>query len=134
MMSLLVSYSSVCVVAVSLLCALCAGRAARECVSALTAGLQLAVHHCRHHPALLPALRKLEENVQTPALSQYKAAIEALIHNLVGTGTSGDMMREPPPRPNTNLQAAQEVGRRVTQIFQQSKSNMNLQNIFKKKT
>ncbi|KAH9630467.1 hypothetical protein HF086_017005 [Spodoptera exigua] len=67
-------------------------------------------------------------------LPTYKAAIEALIHNLVGTGGSGDMIREPPPRPNTNLQAAQEVGRRVTQIFQQSKSNMNLQNIFKKKT
>lgn len=120
--------------AVSLLCALCVSRCAREVVAALTPGLQLAVHHCGHHPALLPALRKLEENVQTPALSQYKAAIEALIHNLTGTGTTGDMMREPPPRPNTNLQAAQEVGRRVTQIFQQSKSNMNLQNIFKKKT
>ncbi|KPJ07249.1 LisH domain and HEAT repeat-containing protein KIAA1468-like [Papilio machaon] len=34
----------------------------------------------------------------------------------------------------TNLQAAQEVGRRVTQIFHHSKNNINLQNIFKKKT
>lgn len=73
--------------------------------------------------------------MQHPALSQYKAAIEALIHNVAGTVLSYDVIREPAqPRPATNLQAAQEVGRRVTQMFQQSKSNMNLQNIFKKKT
>ena len=75
--------------------------------------------------------------MQAPALSQYKAAIEALIHNVAGTGgslSSNELPREPLPRSNTNLQAAQEVGRRVTQMFQQSKSNMNLQNIFKKKT
>ncbi|PZC73709.1 hypothetical protein B5X24_HaOG208933, partial [Helicoverpa armigera] len=120
--------------AVSLLCVVCRGTLSRECLAALTPGLQLAVHHCRHHPALLPALRKLEESVQSPPLSQYKAAIEALIHNIAGPGTPGDTTREPPPRHNTNLQAAQEVGRRVTQMFQQSKSNMNIPNIFKKKT
>lgn len=76
--------------------------------------------------------RKLEESVQTPPLSQYKPAIEALLH-AVGTNV-GDGPREPAPKPATNLQAAQEVGRRVTQIFQQSKTNMNLQNIFKKKS
>ncbi|XP_075978820.1 RAB11-binding protein RELCH homolog [Anticarsia gemmatalis] len=121
--------------AVSLLCTLCHRVSlSTECLAALTPGLQLAVHHCRHHPALLPALRKLEEGVQHPTLAQYRAAIEALIHNVAGTALSNDVIREPPPRPATNLQAAQEVGRRVTQIFQQSKTNMNLQNIFKKKT
>lgn len=45
-----------------------------------------------------------------------------------------DPARDPPPRPASNLHAAQEVGRRVTQMFHQSKSNINLQNIFKKKT
>lgn len=82
----------------------------------------------KHYPN-----RKLEEAVQSPPLSQYKAAIEALIHNVAGPASNSDVTREPPPRPNTNLQAAQEVGRRVTQMFQQ-KTNMNLQNIFKKKT
>ncbi|CAB3238044.1 unnamed protein product [Arctia plantaginis] len=121
--------------AVSLLCALCQRVSlSPEALAALTPGLQLAAHHCRRHPALLPALRKLEEGVQHPALSQYKAAIEALIHNVAGTVLSYDVIREPTPRQATNLQAAQEVGRRVTQMFQQSKSNMNLQNIFKKKT
>ncbi|KAJ2943718.1 hypothetical protein O0L34_g16831 [Tuta absoluta] len=103
-----------------------------EVVLALTPGLQLAAHHCRKHPALLPALRKLEETVQTPSLSQYKPAIEALIHNVAGPSAP-----EPPreaPRPPSNLQAAQEVGRRVTQMFQHSKTNMHLQSIFKKKT
>ncbi|CAH0584378.1 unnamed protein product [Chrysodeixis includens] len=120
--------------AVSLLCTLSRACVSREGLAALTPGLQLAVHHCRHHPALLPALRKLEEAVQAPPLSQYKAAIEALIHNVAGPASASDVTsREPPPRPNTNLQAAQEVGRRVTQMFQQ-KTNMNLQNIFKKKT
>ncbi|RVE41644.1 hypothetical protein evm_013707 [Chilo suppressalis] len=118
--------------AVSLLCDLCDRCAlSSEWLAALTPGLQLAAHHCRRHPALLPALRKLEEGVQTPALSNYKGAIEALIHNVAGP--SIETTREP-PRPPTNLQAAQEVGRRVTQMFQQSKNNMNLQSIFKKKT
>ncbi|XP_052741764.1 RAB11-binding protein RELCH homolog isoform X2 [Bicyclus anynana] len=116
--------------AVSLLCALCHARAAGECVCALAPALQLAAHHCAHHPTLLPALRKLEETVQTPSLAQYKPAIEALLHVV---GSSAEVPRVPSPRPTTNLQAAQEVGRRVTQIFQQSKSNMNLQSIFKKK-
>jgi hypothetical protein len=69
--------------------------------------------------------------MQAPSLAQYKPAIEVLIHNVAGPSLES---REPPPRPPTNLQAAQEVGRRVTQMFQQSKSNMNLPNIFKKKT
>lgn len=117
----------------SLLCELCSRCAlSSEWLAALTPGLQLAAHHCRHHPALLPALRKLEEGVQVPTLSQYKTAIEALIHNVAGPPP--DAGREPPPRPPSNLHAAQEVGRRVTQMFQQSKTNMNLQNIFKKKT
>ncbi|XP_026331289.1 uncharacterized protein LOC113238668 [Hyposmocoma kahamanoa] len=117
-----------------MLCALCQAPPSPACgewLLALTPGLQLAVHHTRH-AALLPALRKLEEIVQTPSLSQYKPAIEALLHNVGGSSTS-DVIRDP-PRPASNLHAAQEVGRRVTQIFQQSKTNMNLQNIFKKKT
>ncbi|KAL0822429.1 hypothetical protein ABMA28_004501 [Loxostege sticticalis] len=118
--------------AVSLLCALCSRASAAECAAALTPGLQLAVHHCRHHPALLPALRKLEESVQSPPLSQYKPAIEALLHNVAGPAPA-DTPRDP-PRPASNLQAAQEVGRRVTQMFQHSKNNMNLPNLFKKKT
>ncbi|KAG6444792.1 hypothetical protein O3G_MSEX003512 [Manduca sexta] len=120
-----------CCAAVSLLCALCHSASSAECVSALTPGLQLAAHHARHHPALVPALRKLEETVQTPTLAQYKPAIEALLHTVAGP--SAEVSREP-ARPATNLHAAQEVGRRVTQMFQQSKTNMNLQNIFKKKT
>ncbi|CAG4947231.1 unnamed protein product [Parnassius apollo] len=119
--------------AVSLLCALCHHNALGiEWLAALTPGLQLAVHHCRHHPALLPALRKLEESVQLPPLSQYKPAIEALLHAL-GTNVN-ETPRDPSPKAASNLQTAQEVGRRVTQMFQQSKSNMNLQNIFKKKS
>ncbi|XP_039755630.1 RAB11-binding protein RELCH-like isoform X2 [Pararge aegeria] len=116
--------------AVSLLCALCHLSVAGECVGALAPALQLAAHHCAHHPALLPALRKLEEAVQAPSLCQYKPAIEALLHV---AGSFTEAPRVPSPRPTTNLQAAQEVGRRVTQIFQQSKNNMNLQSIFKKK-
>lgn len=121
--------------AVSLLCMLCHRVSlSSEYLAALTPGLQLAVHHCRHHSALLPALRKLEEAVQHPTLTQYRAAIEALIQNVAGMSVNNDVIREPPPRPASNLQAAQEVGGRVTQIFQQSKTNMNLQSIFKKKT
>ncbi|CAH2039499.1 unnamed protein product, partial [Iphiclides podalirius] len=117
--------------AVTLLCALCHHNAvSSEWMAALTPGLQLAVHHYRHHPALLPALRKLEERVQAPALSQYRPAIEALL-GAAGSGPS-EPLRE--PKPPTNLQAAQEVGRRVTQMFQHSKTNINLQSIFKKKT
>ncbi|XP_045766578.1 RAB11-binding protein RELCH homolog isoform X2 [Maniola jurtina] len=119
--------------AVSLLCALCHVSAAAECVCALAPALQLAAHHCAHHPALLPALRKLEETVQSPSLAQYKPAIEALLH-VAGSTEAPARGRDPSPRPPTNLQAAQEVGRRVTQMFQQSKTNMNLQSIFKKKT
>ncbi|CAK1545010.1 unnamed protein product [Leptosia nina] len=114
--------------AVSLLCSLCHRQLTAEWLAALTPGLQLAVHHCSHHPALLPALRKLEESVQQPALSQFKPAIEALVHVI-----SNETPRVPSPKPASNLHAAQEVGRRVTQMFQQSKTNMNLQNIFKKK-
>ncbi|XP_045495915.1 RAB11-binding protein RELCH-like [Colias croceus] len=115
--------------AVSLLCLLCHRQLSSELVAALTPGLQLATHHCSHHPALLPALRKLEESVQSPSLTQYKPAIEALLHVI-----TNETPRVPSPKPATNLQAAQEVGRRVTQMFQHSKTNMNLQNIFKKKT
>ncbi|CAH2091029.1 unnamed protein product [Euphydryas editha] len=97
---------------------------------ALTPALQLAAHRDPRHAALPAALRKLEEIVQAPSLSQYKPAIEALLQ-VVG---STEVPRDPSPKPSTNLQAAQEVGRRVTQIFQQSKTNINLQNIFKKKT
>ncbi|KAJ0178205.1 hypothetical protein K1T71_006028 [Dendrolimus kikuchii] len=79
----------------------------------------------------LAALTKLEEGVQSPTLVHYKPAIEALLHNVAGLSTEG--IRDP-PKTNHNLAAAHEVGRRVTQMFQQSKSNMNLQNIFKKKT
>ncbi|XP_045536105.1 RAB11-binding protein RELCH homolog [Papilio machaon] len=121
--------------AVSLLCALCHHPAlSAEWVSSLTPGLQLAVHHCRQHPAILPALRKLEESVETGAMSQYKSSIEALL-NAAGSHT-GESAREPQraATTTTNLQAAQEVGRRVTQIFHHSKNNINLQNIFKKKT
>ncbi|XP_072947369.1 RAB11-binding protein RELCH-like isoform X2 [Epargyreus clarus] len=117
--------------AVSLLCALSQRSTTAEALGALAPGLRLAAHRAPHHPALLPALRKLEEAVQAPSLSQYKPAIEALLHVV---GSSTESQREPPPKPASNLQAAQEVGRRVTQMFQQSKSNMNLQNIFKKKT
>ncbi|KPI97296.1 hypothetical protein RR46_09203 [Papilio xuthus] len=118
--------------AVSLLCALCHHPTlSAEWVSSLTPGLQLAVHHCRQHPAILPALRKLEESVQTGAMSQYKSSIEALLN---AAGSDVSVSPRDLPRPTTNLQAAQEVGRRVTQIFHQSKTNINLQNIFKKKT
>ncbi|KAJ2943717.1 hypothetical protein O0L34_g16830 [Tuta absoluta] len=42
----------------NVLCSLCDTRAmCGEVVLALTPGLQLAAHHCRKHPALLPALR-----------------------------------------------------------------------------
>ncbi|KAM3966350.1 RAB11-binding protein RELCH homolog [Aphomia sociella] len=119
--------------AVSLLCELCPLAASAECVAALLPGLQLARHHCRHHPALLPALRKLEEIVQSPSLSQFKPAVEVLLHNAVGS-PSPESTTITTMKPATNLHTAQEVGRRVTQIFQQSKTNMNLQNIFKKKT
>ncbi|XP_049873922.1 RAB11-binding protein RELCH-like [Pectinophora gossypiella] len=121
--------------AVSLVCSLCWARPAAggEALLALTAGLQLAAHHAPRHPRLLPALRKLEETVQSPSLSQYKPAIEALLHNVAGPSTLSEAPREP-QRPATNLQAAQEVGRRVTQMFQQSKTNIHLQSIFKKKT
>ncbi|XP_037869759.1 RAB11-binding protein RELCH [Bombyx mori] len=116
--------------AVSLLCALCErGPACAERVAALTPGLQLAVHHCGRHPAILPALRKLEEEVQSPALSQHRAAVESLVQT--AAGAPAEPARDP-PRP-ANLLAAQEVGRRVTQMFHQSKTNINLQNIFKKK-
>lgn len=74
---------------------------------------------------------KLEEGVQSPTLAHYKPAIEALLHNVAGP--SNESLRDP-PKMNHNLNAAHEVGRRVTQMFQQSKNNMNLQNIFKKKT
>ncbi|CAH0729872.1 unnamed protein product, partial [Brenthis ino] len=114
--------------AVSLLCALCHTRAAADSVCALAPALQLAAHHCARHPALLPALRKLEEIVQAPSLSQYRPAIEALL----AAAAAAEAPRAPSPRP-ARL-AAHDVGRRVTQMFQHSKTNMNLQNIFKKKT
>ncbi|XP_059054042.1 RAB11-binding protein RELCH-like [Achroia grisella] len=115
--------------AISMLCELCNYATTAETIAALVPGLQLAHHHSRHHPALLPALRKLEETVQAPSLSQFKPAIEVLVHNVVG---APEPARD--ARPASNLHTAQEVGRRVTQMFQQSKTNMNLQNIFKKKT
>ncbi|XP_050675108.1 RAB11-binding protein RELCH homolog isoform X2 [Leptidea sinapis] len=116
--------------AVSLLCALChRSPQSAESVAALSPGLQLATHHCSHHPALLPALRKLEEAIQTASLLQFKPAIESLLHVV-----SNETPRVPSPKPTTNLQTAQEVGRRVTQMFQHSKTNINLPNIFKKKT
>nr|XP_026499050.1 RAB11-binding protein RELCH-like isoform X1 [Vanessa tameamea] len=117
--------------AVSALCRLCECGAARAAAGALCPALQLAAHRCAPHRDLPRALRKLEEIVQAPSLSQYKPAIEALLQVV---GSPAEVPRGPSPRPSTNLQAAQEVGRRVTQIFQQSKTNMNLQNIFKKKT
>ncbi|XP_047517083.1 RAB11-binding protein RELCH-like [Pieris napi] len=114
--------------AVSLLCGLCYRQLSAECLSALTPGLQLAVHHCSHHPALLPALRKLDETVQSQSsLTQFKPAIEALLHVV-----SNEPI--PSPRPASNLHTAQEVGRRMTQMFQHSKTNINIPNIFKKKT
>ncbi|KOB75347.1 Uncharacterized protein OBRU01_07665 [Operophtera brumata] len=76
---------------------------------------------------LLAAARGPEEAVQAPSHSQYKPAVYSLLHNLEGP-------QPEPPRPASNLHAAQEVGRRVTQIFHHSKTNMHLQNIFKKKT
>ncbi|CAG9088397.1 unnamed protein product [Plutella xylostella] len=80
--------------------------------------------------------RKLEEGVQAPGLAQYKSSIEALIHNVVGMTPSKEVTSSRDAKPTTsNLLAAQEaVGRRVTQMFQQSKTNMNIPNIFKKKT
>ncbi|KAL4712006.1 hypothetical protein ACJJTC_003673 [Scirpophaga incertulas] len=124
--------------AVSLLCALCQQcPVSSEWLTALTPALQLAAHHARRHPDLLSALRKLEEGVQTPPLSHYKPSIEALVHNVAGPAADASReAREPreAPRPPTNLQAAQEVGRRVSLMFQQSKHNMNIPNIFKKKT
>ncbi|XP_050351481.1 RAB11-binding protein RELCH homolog isoform X2 [Nymphalis io] len=116
--------------AVAQLCRLCESGAARGAAGALCPALQLAAHRAAPHRDLPRALRKLEEIVQSPSLSQYKPTIEALLHIV---GSSAEVPRGPSPRPSTNLQAAQEVGRRVTQIFQ-SKTNMNLQNIFKKKT
>ncbi|XP_060802421.1 RAB11-binding protein RELCH isoform X4 [Amyelois transitella] len=120
--------------AVSMLCSLChRGDIGSEWLPALCPGLQLAAHHAARHPGLLPALRKLEEVVQNPSLAQFKPTIEVLLHNVTGTAVGSDVYREP-PRPASNLQAAQEVGRRVTQMFQHSKTNINLPNIFKKKT
>ncbi|XP_047993137.1 RAB11-binding protein RELCH homolog isoform X3 [Leguminivora glycinivorella] len=114
--------------AVSLLCTLAGLCTSPENVCALTPGLQLAAHHAAHHPALLPALRKLEEIVQTPGFTQYKPSIEVLLHNV--TGAALEPPREPPRQ--SNMAAAQEVGRRVSLMFQQ-KTNM-MPNIFKKKT
>ncbi|XP_026762762.3 RAB11-binding protein RELCH-like isoform X2 [Galleria mellonella] len=71
--------------AVSMLCELCHRATTAETVASLLPGLQLAQHHCRHHSALLPALRKLEEIVQAPSLSQFKPAIEVLLHNVAGS-------------------------------------------------
>ncbi|KAI5637094.1 hypothetical protein NE865_10144 [Phthorimaea operculella] len=101
-----------------------------HCLAEKAVSLLCSLCHPRDNAAL--SGEKLEESVQTPSLSQYKPAIEALIHNV-----AGPPLPEPPqpPRPSTvNLQAAQEVGRRVTQMFQHSKTNMHLQSIFKKKT
>ncbi|GBP19003.1 LisH domain and HEAT repeat-containing protein KIAA1468 homolog [Eumeta japonica] len=131
-------HASVSEKAVNLLCELChVAPLTGESVSALAPGLRLVAHHARSHPALLPALRKIEESLQSPALVQYKQSIEALIHN-VTSPSSGSYVesREMHPRPPTsNLLAAQEaVGRRMTQMFQNSKNNMNIPNIFKKKT
>ncbi|XP_053606594.1 RAB11-binding protein RELCH-like isoform X2 [Plodia interpunctella] len=109
--------------AVSLLCQLCHRGVAPACVPALAAALQRAALLAPPHPALAPALRKLEEAVQSPPLSQFKPTIELLIHS------SAELSPEPA---RASLQ--QEVGRRVTQMFHTSKTNINLPNIFKKKT
>ncbi|XP_032520381.2 RAB11-binding protein RELCH-like isoform X2 [Danaus plexippus] len=120
---------TVCEKAVSVLCSLSMSVSVvdSEVMSSLAPALQLASHHCPQHPALLPALRKLEEIVQSPSMAQYKPAIEALLH------VAGTEAVDSSPR-SSNLHTAQEVGRRVTQIFQQSKTNINLPNIFRKKT
>ncbi|XP_048487437.1 RAB11-binding protein RELCH homolog [Plutella xylostella] len=123
--------------AIQLLCSLCStAPLTADSAAALTAALTQATHHAPEHPLLPPALRKLEEGVQAPGLAQYKSSIEALIHNVVGMTPSREVTSSRDAKPTTsNLLAAQEaVGRRVTQMFQQSKTNMNIPNIFKKKT
>ncbi|VVD03204.1 unnamed protein product [Leptidea sinapis] len=68
---------------------------------------------------------------RSPQSAESVAALspESLLHVV-----SNETPRVPSPKPTTNLQTAQEVGRRVTQMFQHSKTNINLPNIFKKKT
>ncbi|XP_041986672.1 RAB11-binding protein RELCH homolog [Aricia agestis] len=102
-----------------------AGAAGGEVVAALSAALQLAALHAPAHPALLPAARKLEAIVQSPSLCQYKPTIDALLQR-AGGGASASVT------PSPRLDAASEVGRRVTQIFNAKAGN--LQNMFKKKT
>lgn len=67
--------------------------------------------------------------MQAPAFAQYKPAVEVLLHN--SGGGIAEPAREPPRA--SNLLAAQAVGRRVS-LMLQNKANVNLPNIFKKKT
>lgn len=132
--------NNICHQAVSLICELCMrATLSGDSLSAIAPAMQLAALHARTHPKVRPALKKLEEAAQNPALAQYKPAIEAMMYNVAGvpsmSSNNVDSSRDTQQKAgSSNLQAAQEVGRRVTQMFQQSKNNMNLQNIFKKKT
>lgn len=81
----------------------------------------------------------MEQNL----LSEHRSAIESLIHKIT---LSEQQVREHQSNTSTHhgtgiaghtlpslLANSESVGRRVTQMFQQSKPAMNLQNIFKKK-